>query len=96
MSGNSVAGVGDVNDDGIADLLLGAYGADPSGRSYAGQAYVIFGRSSFPAVFSLASLDGSTGFTINGSAAGDYLGYEVDGAGDVNGDGVEDMLIGAM
>ena len=91
-----MAGVGDVNGDGIADLLLGAYGADPSGRSAAGQAYVIFGRSSFPAAFSLASLNGSTGFTINGSAARGYLGYQVDGAGDVNGDGVADLLIGAI
>ena len=57
---------------------------------------MIFGRSSFPAVFSLASLNGSTGFTINGGEAYGYLGYEVDGAGDVNGDGVEDMLIGAI
>ena len=93
--GYSVAGAGDVNGDGTADILLGAWGADPSGRSSAGQAYVIFGQSSFPAVFSLASLDGSAGFTINGSAAGDYLGYQVDGAGDVNADGLPDLLVSA-
>ena len=93
LSGYSVAGVGDVNGDGIADIMLGAWAADPAGRSTAGQAYVIFGQASFPAVFSLASLDGSTGFTINGGAAGDYLGYQVDGAGDVNGDGLPDLLV---
>ena len=94
--GTAVAGPGDVNGDGIDDLLLGAYGADPSGRSAAGQAYVIFGRSSFPAAFSLSSLNGTTGFTMNGSAAGGYLGYQVDGAGDVNGDGIADLLLSAI
>jgi subtilisin family serine protease/subtilisin-like proprotein convertase family protein len=94
--GTAVAGAGDVNGDGIDDLLLGAYGADPSGKSLAGQAYVIFGRVSFPAAVSLSSLDGTTGFTINGSLASGYFGYQVDGAGDVNGDGLNDMLVSAM
>ena len=94
--GTAVAGTGDVNGDGIDDLLLGAYGADPSGKSLAGQAYVIFGRASFPAAVSLSSLDGTTGFTLNGSVASAYFGYQVDGAGDVNGDGLDDMLVSAM
>ena len=52
----------------------GLYAADAPGRTSAGQAYVIFGRTSFPASFDLASLNGSNGFTVNGSAANDYLG----------------------
>jgi hypothetical protein len=47
-SGTSVSGVGDVNGDGIDDLLIGARYADPGGRSYAGESYVVFGRASGP------------------------------------------------
>src|SRR5258705_11482830 len=49
----------------------------------------------FPAVIELSSLDGSNGFQINGETAGDYSGYSVSSAGDVNGDGFADLIIGA-
>jgi hypothetical protein len=42
-SGYSVASAGDVNGDGIADLIIGAYGASPNGIHWAGQSYVVFG-----------------------------------------------------
>jgi len=42
-SGRSVSGAGDVNGDGIDDLIIGALGADPNGRDYAGASYVVFG-----------------------------------------------------
>ena len=93
--GVDVAGVGDVNHDGFADVAIGAAFASPSGRTSAGQTHVIFGRASFPAVFSLSSLNGSNGFTVNGGAASDFLGWSVSGAADVNGDGIDDVLIGA-
>ena len=94
--GIAAGGGGDVNGDGIGDLVVGAQFASPSGRSLAGQAYVIFGRTSFPATFNLASLNGTNGFKVNGGAANDYLGgYTADVAGDVNGDGIDDVLIGA-
>jgi hypothetical protein len=95
--GNAVAKAGDVNGDGISDLVLGAMGASPSsGRAQAGETYVIFGRTSFPASFNLTSLNGSNGFTVNGVATNDLLGYSVAGAGDVNGDGLADVAIGGV
>ena len=44
------------------------------GALQAGQAYVIFGRASFPATFNLTTLNGTNGFTVNGAVANDYPG----------------------
>ncbi|MCC5625038.1 hypothetical protein [Nostoc sp. CHAB 5715] len=94
-SGISVSSAGDVNDDGIADLIIGASGVDPNG-SASGQSYVVFGKSTgFDATLNLSDLNGANGFTINGIAASDYSGYSVSSAGDVNNDGIADLIIGA-
>ena len=99
--GASVASAGDVNRDGVDDILIGAPSGDPdSGRGDAGQSYVVFGKKTdeggkFPATFSLSSLDGTNGFMINGIGAGDRSGASVSSAGDMNGDGYADILIGA-
>ena len=100
QSGFAVSGAGDVNGDGLADLLIGAFGADPNGES-SGVSYVVFGRNTaqsgpFPASLELSSLDGTNGFRLNGVAASDYSGFAVSNAGDVNGDGIGDLLIGAF
>jgi hypothetical protein len=105
-SGCSVQAAGDVNGDGIGDLIIGAKDADSNGHTDRGQAYVVFGRATtqtgnFPAVLELASLfpplggDGSSGFVVSGIGNSDHTGYSVSGAGDVNGDGVDDVIIGA-
>jgi Ca2+-binding RTX toxin-like protein len=100
QSGRSVSSAGDVNGDGIDDVLIGAYGAAPGGNSVAGESYIVFGRDTsvdgaFAASFELSALDGANGFVINGIDADDRSGWSVSSAGDVNGDGVDDVLIGA-
>jgi hypothetical protein len=49
----------------------------------------------FPPVIQLSSLDGANGFVLKGIDAGDYSGWSVSEAGDVNGDSLDDLLIGA-
>ena len=96
-SGISVSGAGDINADEVADLILGAFAADPNGNVNAGESYVIFGGAGVGSTgaVELSSLDGSDGFVINGVDGGDYSGRSVSGAGDINGDGVADLIIGA-
>ena len=87
---------GDVNGDGFADLIVGACRADPHG-SDSGASYVVFGKASgFAANLDLSSLDGTNGFKLSGVAAGDHSGFSVASAGDVNGDGFDDLIIGAL
>ncbi|MBF0145148.1 MAG: FG-GAP repeat protein, partial [Magnetococcales bacterium] len=94
-SGIAVSNAGDVNGDGFDDLILGAAWADPGG-TYSGESYVIFGKASgFISQFDLSTLDGNNGFRLDGVAAYDWSGYSVSSAGDVNGDGFDDLLIGA-
>lgn len=95
-AGSDVSSAGDVNGDGIDDLVIAAEAANPGGQPYAGEAYVFFGSTeSFPAEFELATLDGSNGFRINGAGPGARFGRAISGAGDVNGDGIDDFLVSA-
>ena len=95
-SGFSVSGSGDVNGDGLDDLFVGARWASPGGKNSAGETYVVFGRTTaFAAALDLDSLDGTNGFRIDGAIANGASGISVSDAGDVNGDGLSDIIIGA-
>jgi hypothetical protein len=95
QAGSSVSSAGDVNGDGFADVIVGASGAGPHG-SYSGASYVVFGKAGgFAATLLLSGLDGSNGFKISGVAASDNSGWSVSSAGDFNGDGVDDLIVGA-
>jgi outer membrane murein-binding lipoprotein Lpp len=90
-SGYSVAAAGDVNGDGYDDILIGAYGDDDFGPD-AGQTYLLLGKASgWAPDTDLSNADAS----FVGEGAGDNSGSSVAGAGDVNGDGYDDILIGA-
>ena len=91
-SGASVAGAGDVNGDGTDDLIISA----PYAGGYAGEGYVIFGSDAdFAASLDLSALDGSNGFRLDGVGGNFASGFSIAGAGDVNGDGIDDLIVGA-
>ena len=71
--GRPLALFGDINGDGVDDLIVAAAKADPNGNNNAGEAYVIYGTSAgFPPIFHPSTLDGNNGFILVGEA-GDYL-----------------------
>ena len=92
QSGLSVSAAGDINHDGTSDIIIGAYNATLG----AGKTYVVFGKpSNWITPFLLSSLNGINGFELDGVAANDFSGNSVATAGDINGDGIQDIIIGA-
>ena len=98
FAGQSVHGAGDINGDGYEDIMIAAPYADGSanGAADAGTTFVVFGSSTIGSADTLAlsSLDGTTGFAMHGPASFDNAGFSVASAGDVNGDGLDDMIVG--
>src|SRR4051812_24825994 len=106
-AGSSLAAVGDVNGDGIADVAMAAPSSDVAGRTDAGVVHVLFGGSALGRV----DIGSAPGFRVlgprqgarrplpvfqpDGPPRGAMAGSSVSGAGDVNGDGLADLLIGA-
>ena len=92
-SGRSVSSAGDINNDGFDDIIIGAPYAD----SMTGETYVVFGKSAgYTASLDLSALDGTNGFVINGIDEDDLSGGSVSSAGDINNDGFDDIIIGAL
>jgi hypothetical protein len=94
-AGTSVATLGDINGDGIVDYAIGAPFSDRNGRADSGTVYVVFGRSDAAGPSDLAAFTLNDGFRIDGAGSGDLAGTAVVAAGDVNGDGLNDLLVGA-
>jgi FG-GAP repeat len=92
QSGRRVAGAGDVNADGYDDLLIGAP-HNARGGENAGAAYLVYGRpdADWGDAFPLSQAD----VIYVGEGADHFSGYDVARAGDVDGDGIDDLLIGA-
>ena len=96
-SGYPVNAAGDINGDGHADLIIGASGYLGLGHNGKGRSYVVFGGPGVGSngVFNLSTLTGVSGFKLDGESINDLSGFSVNTAGDINGDGVVDLLIGA-
>ena len=98
--GDSVSNAGDLNGDDFSDLIVGAPWSPTTRREYSGlgrgKAYVIFGTGEgFDPEFDLTTLDGSNGFSVTGIDIDDNLGDAVSNEGDLNGDGIDDLVISA-
>lgn len=89
----------DINGDGFDDIIISAPYFDAGGKNDRGAVYVLFGGAQAlwltdtDGVISTSQLNGTNGFVIYGENAGDLLGDTLDGIGDFNGDGFNDILI---
>ncbi len=93
--GNSVSEVGDVNNDGSIDFIVGAPKSTTL-REEAGSAYLVYGKSGgFDASLNLAIPDASKFTKIDGLTVDDLFGVSVSSAGDINNDGIGDLIVGA-
>jgi hypothetical protein len=95
--GESVRAAGDVNGDGYDDFIIGAPRSDTGSAADQGSAFIIYGGADPGAndIDLATGLPSARGLTVRGGATGDQAGFSVSGAGDVNGDGLADVLVGA-
>src|SRR3954447_4120247 len=93
-AGPALAPAGDVNGDGLADIAVAAPDASPHGRLAAGAVYVVFGKRSTDPI-DLKQL-GASGYRIAGARRKASTGFVIADAGDVNGDGRHDLMVGTF
>ncbi|MHC5614278.1 MAG: calcium-binding protein [Nostoc sp.] len=98
FSGSSVSSAGDINGDGIADLIIRSSDIEGPNGGLSEQGYVVFGsKSGFGAQFNVSTLNGTNGFAINTISSNEYnlLGFSVSSAGDINSTGNDTLVGGA-
>ncbi|MGE4620480.1 MAG: integrin alpha, partial [Planctomycetota bacterium] len=93
--GASSSGAGDVDADGIPDIVAGAPGAENRSDNDGGNAYILRGSANPDTEIDLRFPPMDSVIVVHGGANGDQLGYSVSGAGDMNGDGADDFLVSA-
>jgi hypothetical protein len=102
-TGSAVSSAGDVNGDGLADVIIGVPSGneivtrDALGEAHIGKvggAYVVFGKTDYDTVKVSDVKAGTGGFVIYGAEFGGETGYSVSSAGDINGDGLADLIVG--
>jgi len=89
-AGHSVAGAGDVDGDGLSDFLVSGYGSDDDGEDR-GRLYLVRAADLVPGTASLSQ----AAYIFSGEADGDRMGHSVHIAGDVDGDGIPEVISGA-
>jgi len=97
QAGDAIARAGDIDGDGLADLVIGAPGAeaDPDAADVAGRSYVVLGKDDGFTVDLVDVVDGVGGFVLDGEGQFDLSGFSVGGGGDIDGDGLADIVVGA-
>ncbi|MGE4631551.1 MAG: integrin alpha, partial [Planctomycetota bacterium] len=93
--GASSSEAGDVDDDGIADIVAGAPGSHNRSHNTGGNAYIIRGSAEIETEIDLKFPPSDSVVVLEGAIPGDQLGFSVSNAGDVNGDGIDDFIVGA-
>ncbi|MDD1461089.1 DUF4114 domain-containing protein [Dolichospermum sp. ST_sed2] len=93
--GYSVSNAGDINRDGLDDIVIGSPLSDRNDQSNSGKTYVVFGKNNFQQTIDPSTLNVTPDLVINGVGEGDESGHSVSNIGDINGDGIDDLAIGA-